>query len=324
MVGASESIYEGKVKSVEDLGDGTAIMHFRNDITAGDGVKHEMLEGKGAINCKTTAMIFEKLEAAGIPTHFIKQLDSNKLLVKSLKILPVEVVVRNIAAGSFCRRYGVQQGTTFDKPLVEFFLKDDALHDPLIMKSTILNLGLASKLEISWMESFALRVNEVLRDFFRKAGMLLVDFKIEIGKDFEGNLFVADEISGDSMRVWDVETLEILDKDRFRKDLGNVIESYTEIYDRLNNVVFNPSSQPMALQIEIMPKADVPNPAGDVVKRAIVNMGLTATEAVSVGKSILITLTNEMAEKNWLKKVNEICKNFLANPLIEDFSIEVQ
>ncbi len=323
MTGATTNFYEGKVKSVEILEGGKALVHFRDDITAGDGAKRDNLHGKGTINCKTSAFIFQRLEKAGIPTHFIEQVDENTILARALEILPIEVVVRNIAAGSFCRRYGYEQGFMFNSPVVEFFYKDDELHDPLISKDVILKLGLATQLEVEWMESVALRVNSVLSSLFKESGLILVDFKIEIGKDAEGKLYVADEISGDSIRVWDAETHEILDKDRFRKGLGEVVKNYEEIWRRISSVQSDPDLEPFLLQIEIIPKASVPNPSGEVVKRGIVNLGSETIETVVVGKTISLKYPSEILAGDWRRQLSNICLSFLSNPLIEDYKIRV-
>ncbi|RMG30994.1 MAG: phosphoribosylaminoimidazolesuccinocarboxamide synthase [Methanobacteriota archaeon] len=323
MEGVTTKIYRGKVKSVEILENGEALVHFRDDITAGDGVKRDRLQGKGTVNCKTSSFIFRKLEKAGIPTHFIREVNENTFLARALEILPVEVVVRNIAAGSFCRRYGYEQGFMFNTPVVEFFYKDDELHDPLISKDVILKLGLATELELQWMESAALRVNSVLTSLFKEAGLILVDFKIEVGKDKQGRLYVADEISGDSIRVWDAETHEILDKDRFRKGLGEVVKNYEEIWRRISTVENDPKPEPFHLQIEVIPKATVPNPSGDVVKRGIVNLGSKTVEKVVVGKTILLSYPSEILAGDWRKELSEICLSFLSNPLIEDYKIQV-
>lgn len=323
MDGVTTKIYRGKAKSVEILENGHALVRFRDDITAGDGAKHDQLEGKGSVNCQTTTIIFEKLEKAGIPTHFIKKVDDTTILARGLEILPVEVVVRNIAAGSFCRRYGYEEGFIFPTPVVEFFYKNDELHDPLITKDVIIKLGLATEIELEWMQSVALRVNSALSKFFREAGLILVDFKIEVGKDPEGRLYVADEISGDSIRVWDAETHEILDKDRFRKGLGEVVKNYREILRRISEVEGDPEPEPFGLVIEITPKSGVPNPSGEVVKRGIVNMGSEKIEKVSVGKTICLSYPSEKLAGDWHKTISEICLSFLSNPLIEDYTIRV-
>lgn len=228
-----EELYAGKAKSVyatdnPDL----LVMHFRNDTSAFDGKKREQLERKGAVNNQFNAFIMEKLRAAGIPTHMEQQLSVDESLVKRLQMIPVECVVRNIAAGSICRRLGIKEGTELAPPTYELFLKDDALGDPMINESHALSFGWATETQLARMKELTFRANEVLRQLFLDGGMLLVDFKLEFGV-FHGEVLLADEFSPDGCRLWDKETREKLDKDRFRQDLGNVVESYEEVGRRL-------------------------------------------------------------------------------------------
>ena len=226
-------LYAGKAKSVyltddEDL----LIIHFRNDTSAFDGEKVEQLERKGMINNKFTAFIMQQLETAGIKTHHVKLLSDDEALVRKLEMLPIECVVRNISAGSLCRRLGVAEGLDLDPPTFEFFLKNDALHDPMINDYHIRSFGWASEAEIAEMKKMTFEVNTVLKKLFKDAGMLLVDYKLEFGR-FQGQLLLGDEFSPDGCRLWDVETREKLDKDRFRQGLGGVVEAYEEVAQRL-------------------------------------------------------------------------------------------
>ncbi|MCK5874285.1 MAG: phosphoribosylaminoimidazolesuccinocarboxamide synthase [Alcanivoracaceae bacterium] len=228
-----EELYAGKAKSVyatdnPDL----LVMHFRNDTSAFDGKKREQLERKGAVNNQFNAFIMEKLQAAGIATHMEKQLSADESLVKRLDMIPVECVVRNIAAGSICRRLGIPEGTELNPPTYELFLKNDALGDPMINESHALSFGWATQEQLETMQKLTFRANEVLRQLFLDGGMLLVDFKLEFGV-FHGEVLLADEFSPDGCRLWDRQTREKLDKDRFRQDLGNVVESYEEVGRRL-------------------------------------------------------------------------------------------
>lgn len=228
-----EELYAGKAKSVyatdnPDL----LVMHFRNDTSAFDGKKREQLERKGAVNNQFNAFIMEKLQAAGIATHMEKQLSADESLVKRLDMIPVECVVRNIAAGSICRRLGIPEGTDLNPPTYELFLKNDALGDPMINESHVLSFGWATREQLETMQRLTFRTNEVLRQLFLDGGMLLVDFKLEFGV-FHGEVLLADEFSPDGCRLWDRQTREKLDKDRFRQDLGNVVESYEEVGRRL-------------------------------------------------------------------------------------------
>lgn len=228
-----EELYTGKAKSVyatdnPDL----LVMHFRNDTSAFDGKKREQLERKGAVNNQFNAFIMEKLKAAGIPTHMERVLSVDESLVKCLTMIPVECVVRNLAAGSLCRRLGVQEGTELNPPTYELFLKNDALGDPMINESHAISFGWATEAQLARMKELTFKANEVLRQLFLDAGMLLVDFKLEFGV-FKGEVLLADEFSPDGCRLWDSKTREKLDKDRFRQDLGNVVESYEEVGRRL-------------------------------------------------------------------------------------------
>lgn len=226
-------IYSGKAKSVFATDDADRlVMHFRDDTTAFDGEKKASLARKGTVNNKFNAFIMTKLERAGIPTHFEKLLSDNQAVVKRLEMIPVECVVRNIAAGSICRRLGVKEGMDLNPPTFEFFLKNDALHDPMINDYHIRAFGWASEQEVARMKELTFKVNEVLKRLFLDAGILLVDYKLEFGR-FHGKVVLGDEFTPDGCRLWDAKTREKLDKDRFRQDLGNVIEAYEEVARRL-------------------------------------------------------------------------------------------
>ena len=226
-------LYAGKAKSVYTTDDDDyLIIHFRNDTSAFDGEKVEQLDRKGMVNNKFTAFIMEHLKAAGINTHHEKLLSDDEALVKKLEMLPIECVVRNISAGSLCRRLGVEEGKDLNPPTFEFFLKNDALHDPMINDYHILSFGWATEEEIRQMKALTFKVNEVLKKLFADAGMLLVDYKLEFGR-FKGELLLGDEFSPDGCRLWDSDTREKLDKDRFRQGLGGVVEAYEEVAHRL-------------------------------------------------------------------------------------------
>jgi phosphoribosylaminoimidazole-succinocarboxamide synthase len=233
MIEKTQELYKGKAKTVYATPDpDRLIMHFRNDTSAFDGKKLAQLDRKGMVNNRFNAFIMEKLQAEGIPTHFERLLGDQDCLVKSLKMLPVECVVRNLAAGSICRRLGVAEGTELNPPTFEFFLKDDALGDPMINESHIETFGWASAEQVVAMKAMTLRVNTLLQDIFLKGDLLLVDCKLEFGL-FHGELVLGDEFSPDGCRLWDKNTREKLDKDRFRQDLGNVIESYEHVARRI-------------------------------------------------------------------------------------------
>jgi len=228
-----EELFSGKAKSVYKTDDpGLFVLQFRNDTSAFDGVKVEKLEDKGKVNNIFNAFIMEKLELAGIKTHFVNKLSDTESLVKNLDMLPVECVVRNLAAGSICKRYGIEEGLEINPPTFEFFLKNDALHDPMINDYHIVSFGWAEPAHIEEMKKQTFRVNEVLKDLFKKGNMLLVDYKLEFGL-CNDELLLGDEFSPDGCRIWDAETRNKMDKDRFRQDLGDVIETYKEVGARL-------------------------------------------------------------------------------------------
>ena len=224
---------KGKAKSVYTTDDDDyLIIHFRNDTSAFDGEKIEQLDRKGMINNKFTAFIMDKLEEAGVKTHHVKLLSDEEAVVKKLEMLPIECVVRNISAGSLCKRLGVEEGKDLNPPTFEFFLKNDALHDPMINEFHIRSFGWATDDDIEQMKKLTFQVNDILKKLFADAGMLLVDYKLEFGR-FKGELLLGDEFSPDGCRLWDVDTREKLDKDRFRQGLGGVIEAYEEVGQRL-------------------------------------------------------------------------------------------
>ncbi|MBQ9105182.1 MAG: phosphoribosylaminoimidazolesuccinocarboxamide synthase [Mailhella sp.] len=229
-----ELLYEGKAKRVYCTDDSEKlIVSYKDDATAFNGLKKGSIAGKGLVNNRMSNLLMSRLEQAGIPTHFIEELNERETLVRRVSIVPLEVVVRNISAGSFSRLYGVEEGIRFAKPVIEFCYKNDALKDPLICSSAAEALGLASDEEIMSIKSYAQRVNIWLQQFWNKRGVTLVDFKLEFGRTADGLLILADEISPDTCRLWDSSTQEKLDKDRFRRDLGKVEEAYQEIMRRV-------------------------------------------------------------------------------------------
>lgn len=229
-----EQIYEGKAKKVYATDDpDLLIVSYKDAATAFNGLKKGTITGKGVINNRMSNALMKKLEEAGIPTHFVEELSERETLVRRVAIVPLEVIVRNISAGSFSKRYGVPEGIVFDEPTVEFSYKNDALGDPLINDSHALALGLATKEEIETIKDYALRVDRELRQIWAERGVTLVDFKLEFGRLPDGKIILADEISPDTCRLWDTETGKKLDKDRFRRDLGGVEEAYAEIMKRL-------------------------------------------------------------------------------------------
>ena len=228
-----QELYSGKAKSVyESDRDDALILHFRNDTSAFDGEKVEQLDRKGIVNNKFNAFIMQHLEDNGVQTHFLELLSEDEALVKKLDMIPIECVVRNIASGSMCKRLGIEDGLKLDPPTFEFFLKNDALHDPMVNEYHIASFGWASPEDVEFMKQQTFKVNEILSELFANAGMTLVDFKLEFGKH-DGQICLGDEFSPDGCRIWDSETNEKMDKDRFRRGLGGVVEAYEEVAARL-------------------------------------------------------------------------------------------
>jgi phosphoribosylaminoimidazole-succinocarboxamide synthase len=229
-----EQIYEGKAKKVFATDDpNLVIVDYKDDATAFNGAKKGTIAGKGAINNQMSNHLFRLLEQQGVETHFVEQLSERETLVRRVSIVPLEVIVRNIAAGSFAKRYGVEEGMVFAAPTIEFSYKNDALGDPLLNSYHALALGLANAGEIERIKTMALRINEVMKRYFDGMGVTLVDFKLEFGRTADGKIVLADEISPDTCRLWDKATGEKLDKDRFRRDLGGVEQAYQEIMRRV-------------------------------------------------------------------------------------------
>lgn len=228
-----EELYAGKAKSVFRTDDPERfVLVFRDDTSAFDGEKKEQLNRKGMVNNRFNAFIMEKLEAAGVPTHFEGLLSGTEALVKKLDMIPVECVVRNVSAGSLCRRLGVEEGLELNPPTYELFLKNDALHDPMVNESLAITFNWASEAELAQMKVLTYKVNSVLKNLFDEAGMLLVDYKLEFGRSGT-DIVLGDEFSPDGCRIWDKETRKKMDKDRFRQGLGDVIETYEEVGRRL-------------------------------------------------------------------------------------------
>ncbi|HGG65698.1 MAG TPA: phosphoribosylaminoimidazolesuccinocarboxamide synthase [Rhodobacteraceae bacterium] len=236
-------IYEGKAKILyEGPEPGTLVQYFKDDATAFNAEKMDVIDGKGALNNRLSEFFMKGLMQIGVPTHFIKRLNMREQLIRQVEIIPLEVIVRNVAAGSISKRLGIEEGTQLPRPIVEFSYKDDALGDPLVPEEYIIAFGWASQQDLDDIVSLALRVNDFMSGVMMAVGIRLIDFKIEIGRVWEGDfqrLIVADEISPDSCRLWDVETGEKLDKDVFRRDLGNLADAYTEVARRLGVLPVN-------------------------------------------------------------------------------------
>ena len=229
-----ELLYEGKAKKVYATDDANLIIvDYKDDATAGNGSKRGTIRGKGAVNNKVTNSLMQMLEKEGVPTHFVQQLSDRETVVKKVSIVPLEVIVRNVAAGSFTARLGVKEGTRFAQPTLEYSYKDDALGDPLINHSHALALGAATAEELATIDRYALKINEVLKNYLKGYNIDLIDFKLEFGRLPDGTIVLADEISPDTCRFWDAATGAHLDKDLFRRDLGGEVEAYQEVMKRL-------------------------------------------------------------------------------------------
>ena len=233
-----KQLYEGKAKKVYETDDPQyLIVSYKDDATAFNGLKKGTIAGKGVINNRMSNRLMKMLENNGVPTHYVEELSDRDTVVRRVSIVPLEVIIRNISAGSFSKRYGVEEGIVFARPTIEFSYKNDELGDPLLNDDHALALGLATEEEIAEIKRLAFRVNDVLKQFWAGCGVTLVDFKLEFGRLPDGRIILADEISPDTCRLWDSKTKEKLDKDRFRRDLGGVEDAYAEIMRRLNEAM---------------------------------------------------------------------------------------
>ena len=229
-------LYEGKAKKVYATDDPElVIVSYKDDATALDGLKKGTVAGKGVVNNKMSNFLCRLLESRGVKTHYVEELSDRETLVKKVSIVPLEVIIRNISAGSFAKRYGVEEGIVFKSPTIEFSYKNDDLHDPLINSYHALALGLATEKEINTIKETAFKINGILKEYFLTLNVKLVDFKLEFGRTSDGTVILADEISPDTCRFWDADTNEKLDKDRFRRDMGGVEEAYAEMMKRVFN-----------------------------------------------------------------------------------------
>lgn len=232
-----EMIYEGKAKQIYALDDPNCVMMtYKDEATAFDGAKKGIIENKGIVNNRISCLLFKMLETKGIETHLVEQVDARNVIVKRMKMMPVEVVIRNIIAGSLAKRLGIEEGTEIPSPILELFYKDDELHDPMVNEYVAAALGWATWEQLEEMKAKALKINEILVEFFDSIGILLVDFKLEFGL-YEGRVLLGDEISPDSCRLWDKVSLEKLDKDRFRRNMGGEAEAYQEVVKRIEKVL---------------------------------------------------------------------------------------
>ncbi|RDY26152.1 phosphoribosylaminoimidazolesuccinocarboxamide synthase [Romboutsia weinsteinii] len=228
-------LYEGKAKQIYSTdSENEFVVYYKDDATAFNGEKKAEISSKGILNNKISTIMFEMLHENQIETHFIKSLSEREMLVKKVEILPLEVIIRNITAGSFCKRFGIEEGIVLDEPIFEICYKNDDYGDPMLNSDQAVAMKLATRDELAFLREQTLKINELMKAFFLKMNLKLVDFKLEFGKDVNGNIILADEISPDTCRLWDVDTNEKLDKDRFRRDLGDLVQGYEEVLARMN------------------------------------------------------------------------------------------
>ncbi|KLO24983.1 phosphoribosylaminoimidazolesuccinocarboxamide synthase [Marinitoga sp. 1154] len=226
-------LYEGKAKKVYENGENEVIIYFKDDVTAFNGEKKDSILGKGKINKKISTYFFKMLEEKGLPTQYISDLNENAFIARKLNIIPLEIIIRNYTAGSFCKRYGIKKGIKLEKPIVEFSLKNDDLGDPMICRNVILSLKLVEEYILNKLEYYSLKINTILSDFLISKNIILVDYKLEFGIN-NGKIYLGDEISPDTCRFWDKETLESLDKDVYREEKGDIIDKYSEFLRRID------------------------------------------------------------------------------------------
>ena len=331
---STKPVYSGKAKDLFETDDPSVMRaYFRDSATAFNAQKKGEIHDKGKVNATISTYLFELCEKSGIKTHFIKQISENELLIKKVKIIPLEVIVRNITAGSLCKRLGIKEGKILKNPIVEFSYKNDALGDPLLTRAYIKDaLEVADDKVLDEITSLALKANEIFKEFFAGVGIKVVDFKLEFGTNNNGELLLADELSPDNFRFWDAKTNEKLDKDRFRQDLGNVEGAYGEMLKRVKEGLKNEparrrtgepaSSQSYNVRVQILPKADILDPQGQAVEKALKSLSYSEVIDLKIGKEIVFKLKSESKEKAQVH-VKEMCEKLLANPVIEDYKIEI-
>lgn len=328
---ATKPIYTGKAKDIFETEDPNVYRaYFRDSATAFNAQKKGEITDKGKINASISALLFNLVEQNGIQTHFIKQISENELLIKKVTIIPLEVIVRNITAGSLCKRLGIKEGKTLKAPIVEFSYKNDELGDPLLTRAYIKNaLEVADDKTLDYITNLTLKANEIFKDFFLKIGVKVVDFKLEYGFDKDGNLLLADELSPDNFRFWDAKTNEKLDKDRFRQDLGNVEGAYQEMLKRVKEGSKNISSSStvstklsFSVTVQILPKSDILDPQGQAVEKALASMNYKNVKNLKIGKEIVFNIESKSRQEAE-KTVKEMCERLLANPVIEDYRVKI-
>lgn len=337
-------LYSGKAKDIFETDDPNVLRaYFRDSATAFNAQKKGEIQDKGKVNATMSALLFELCEKNGIKTHFIKQISGNELLIKKVKIIPLEVIVRNIAAGNLCKRLGIKEGKVLRLPILEFNYKNDELGDPLLTRAYIKNaLEVTDDKTLDYIDDLSLKANEIFKEFFLKIGVKVVDFKLEFGFDKDRNLLLADELSPDNFRFWDSKTNEKLDKDRFRQDLGNVEGAYQEMLKRVKEGfrehIGEPESRPplaslasggrageekaFLVKVQVLPKKDILDPQGQAVEKALQSLGYKGVTNLKIGKEIVF-IVSASSENEVKSQVKEMCEKLLANPVIEDYNLEI-
>jgi phosphoribosylaminoimidazole-succinocarboxamide synthase len=318
-------IHEGKVKRVYQDPDSEkrVIIEFTDAVTAGDGAKRQEFEGKGELASDISYRLLGYLEGKGIDTHLVKNLDGPRLLCRKAKILPVEVVCRNVSAGSFAKRYGIRKGEPLKTPLVEFFLKDDNLGDPLITEQAVEELEFANNEDIQFMKSVTKSVNYYLSELLSQVDLQLVDFKLEFGRTTDGHMVVADELSPDTMRIWDSDS-ESLDKDIFRENKGNLIEAYSEFFERIGKGKGeNVKPRHEVIEVIVEPKDGIKNPPGEVTRKALTRLGFGEAVEVRAGKVFRVSLRGPI-NSEILKQMKLMSVKLLSNPISEKNQVRLK
>lgn len=316
---------EGKAKILHCSGhEQNCELEFKNTLTALNGKQSEELEGKGILNASISAKLFEFLQNQGLKNHFIKKVSHNVLLVKPLKMIPLEIIVRNYAAGSLCKRLNFKEGEKLKSPIIQFHLKDDALQDPLISESEILYLNLvSSEQQLIQIKNYALCANWLLKTLFKQVNIGLADLKLEFGYDFDGNLLLGDELSPDNMRLWDNFDLnQKLDKDRFRQNLGNIIENYQLVLERIHlalakkDIITEPT--PLKIKLSIKPQAGLLDPTGRTLTDASNRLGFNEVDSIKAGKILELELKDYR-----LNLIEDLCERILVSPASEEYVYEI-
>ena len=321
-----ELLYEGKAKAVYLTDPENEILAvFKDSLTAFNNKKKDTQVGKGSLNANISAILFRFLEANSVKTHFINQENDNTLRIKKLNMIPVEVVIRNISAGSIVKRYKIKKGMVFDPPILEYYYKNDDLDDPLMNEHhiNVLNL-LNNQSDINSIKSLALSINQLLKDFFNAAHINLVDLKLEFGYDNKSNILLADELSPDNMRLWDKITGSSFDKDIFRNESGDLLPAYKEVFNRIKNIKhFEMPLKEYKAEIFISLRKDIKDPEAITVLKALHELDFTEMQELKTTRTIKIKLKTLSYSKAHII-LKSACQKLLANPVIEDYNIKVR